>query len=300
MQQVLAVAASRDWPTGLDLRPYALSQVSELDPHAVLWSIDAVLVVPGSSAQVASTARIVNEARRDGDIAMLLAGKPRSQPLHGPLTEHPFDGVVDLDWPEALLCAAIETAVRNVKVGRNTGEIQRAVLGLHDAPTHRHFTELMAREHERSRRGQPYALVFIHLDNLEGLNRRHGHAAGSSAVDEMSQVLSESLRSSDAALQIGGDAFVLFLSGCTSGSANALATRLCERLRERTFRAGELELSITLSAGIASYPDDGGQYPELLARAHQALSWAKAAGRDQAVVWSAELAASTQESRRER
>jgi diguanylate cyclase (GGDEF)-like protein len=311
MQQVLAVASSSDWPTGLDLRPYALSQVAELDPNSVLSSIDAVIIVPGSRQQVAATTRIVEEARRDGDIAILLAGKPRRHPLHGLLNEHQFDGVLDLDWPESLLCASIETAVRNVHIGRSVVGIQRAMLDpsrkepAHDDPTHsfnhRHFAELMAREHERSRRrGLPYALVLIDFDNLEGLNARHGHAAGSKALRELGQALTDSLRSSDAALRIGGDEFVLFLAGCNKAAASTLANRLCERLRERTFLVGELPLSFTISAGVASFPEDAAQYPELLARADHALLWAKASGRNRAVAWDPELAASANEPGNER
>ncbi|MBS1151383.1 MAG: diguanylate cyclase [Myxococcaceae bacterium] len=313
MQQVLAVAASHDWPTGLDLRPYSLNQVCELDPNSVLSSIEAVILVPGSPEKVAAATRIIAEARRDADIALLLAGRPRLQSLDPLLNEHHFDGVLDLDWPESLLCASIETAVRNVQIGRNVIEIQRAVFeqarpeaaslqawseqdDLTQLFNHRYFAELMAREHDRSRRrGLPYALVFLDLDNLHELNTRHGPAVGSRALRELAQVLTDSLRSSDAAVRIGGDSFVLFLSGCTKASAAALADRLCQRLRERPFLVGETALPITVSAGVASFPEDAELYPELLARADVALLWAKASGRNRAVGWTPELAPSADE-----
>ena len=88
MQQVLAVASSQDWPTGLDLRPYAVNLVADLDSETVLTSVEAVIIVPGSLEKVAATAWIVEEARRNGDLALLLGGKPKHQPLDGLLNDH--------------------------------------------------------------------------------------------------------------------------------------------------------------------------------------------------------------------
>jgi diguanylate cyclase (GGDEF)-like protein len=219
------------------------------------------------------------------------------------LMDEEFDGYLDLTWPESLARAAITTALRHVELGRNIVEIQRTILTQsrnetaawrelagHDELTHlfnrRHFSEAVAREHDRSRRREhPYALVFIDLDNLKQLNTRWGHAGGSKALRELAGLLMASVRTSDMAARMGGDEFVVFLDDCDANGALEFANRLCQTVREHAFDVDGVAVPISVSAGVAAYPRHGQDYAELLQCADVALYEAKALGKGCAVAF---------------
>ena len=132
----------------------------------------------------------------------------------------------------------------------------------------------------RARRGGfEVGVVMLDLDGFKRFNDQHGHQAGDSALKRLSQVLSGATRAIDRVGRIGGEEFAIVAPD--SGIAGTLA--LAERLR----RAIEVEFSalggLTASAGVASYPDNGGDRHALIGAADRALYKAKALGRNRAV-----------------
>jgi diguanylate cyclase (GGDEF)-like protein len=88
---------------------------------------------------------------------------------------------------------------------------------------------------------------------------------------------------SDVAVRMGGDEFAVFLAGCDQQRGTEFAHRLCARLRAHHFELDGERLSITVSCGVAAYPEDGDAYPDLLKLADRALLCAKSQGKDRAV-----------------
>jgi diguanylate cyclase (GGDEF)-like protein len=131
----------------------------------------------------------------------------------------------------------------------------------------------------------------IDADHFKALNDTHGHTAGDAVLKKLAGMLRGSFRQSDTAGRYGGEEFVVILPETDI----ATACRKVESLRAR-IAGTPIELSdhrksvrITISAGLASYPEDGADAAELFATADERMFEAKHAGRDR-VVAGAEVA----------
>jgi diguanylate cyclase (GGDEF)-like protein len=136
------------------------------------------------------------------------------------------------------------------------------------------------------RSGKKLALVFIDLDNFKPLNDAHGHQAGDRILVEVARCVGAAIRKSDTVARWGGDEWVLLLPGL---NASSQARAVCERVKRQVQNAlarNPLTRPLTLSMGLAIYPDDSSQPEVLLQLADTALYQAKAQGRDRVVLHS--------------
>ncbi|MEO6205522.1 MAG: bifunctional diguanylate cyclase/phosphodiesterase [Mycobacteriales bacterium] len=123
--------------------------------------------------------------------------------------------------------------------------------------------------------GTQCALLIIDLDHFKEINDTLGHAAGDLFLQEVGRRLSSALPHSEAVCRLGGDEFAVLLGGLPApAAADVVAARLLEVLSEPVLFDG-LRLSIEGSVGIACYPQDAGDFTELLQRADVALYQAK-------------------------
>ncbi len=140
------------------------------------------------------------------------------------------------------------------------------------------FEEELRTELERARQcDSPLSLLFLDADHFKFYNDELGHPAGDDALRTIGEFLKESMRSTDFAARIGGDEFVVLLPNTTRGSALVLA----ERCRKAVESAAWPERPITLSIGISSLDGRTVDSDTLISEADQALSHAKATGRNQ-------------------
>lgn len=146
----------------------------------------------------------------------------------------------------------------------------------------RYLNAALRREIERCRRYRaPVSLIFLDLDGFKNVNDQHGHLTGSRTLVEIGAVIRSTVREIDVVARFGGDEFTVILPQTGPEGALTIAERIRERIAATTFlRARGLEIRITASLGIASYPEDGRTQEDLLARADQAMYAAKAAGKD--------------------
>ena len=181
-------------------------------------------------------------------------------------------------------------------VGMQRANVNRLIWRLSDAAVtddltgllnRRGFQELFETELERARRsGQPLSVIVADLDHFKTLNDRFGHAAGDSALEQLSLILRTAKRRIDTAARIGGEEFAVVLPDSDQHAALILAERMRREVRE-TFMYEPYEL--TISIGVATFPLHGTEADALVALADEALYAAKALGRDRSVVWGAEL-----------
>jgi diguanylate cyclase (GGDEF)-like protein len=151
----------------------------------------------------------------------------------------------------------------------------------------RGFQELFETELERARRsGQPLSVIVADLDHFKALNDRFGHAAGDSALEQLSLILRTAKRRIDTAARIGGEEFAVVLPDSDQHAALILAERMRREVRE-TFMYEPYDL--TISIGVATFPLHGTEPDALIAQADEALYAAKALGRDRSVVWGEDL-----------
>lgn len=128
-------------------------------------------------------------------------------------------------------------------------------------------------EIERAERyGSSMSLIFMDLDYFKDVNDRYGHLIGSKLLVEIAQLLLSKLRSFDIVARYGGDEFVIVLPMTASRYAFQVAERLRRAIAETTFLKTEgLNVRITASFGVASYPEDAHTKEELLRLADEAM-----------------------------
>ncbi|MFO1276123.1 GGDEF domain-containing protein [Sphaerotilus uruguayifluvii] len=132
------------------------------------------------------------------------------------------------------------------------------------------------------RYGQPLALLMIDIDHFKRVNDERGHACGDQALQLLSRMLREELRSGDLAGRYGGEEFCLLLTHTREGPALSLDQRLRQCLRLQSEQ--ELGFVLEYSAGLASLGQGDITLDDLLRRADGALYEAKRAGRAQVVL----------------
>lgn len=131
----------------------------------------------------------------------------------------------------------------------------------------------------RTRR--PVTVAIIDLDHFKHINDRFGHAAGDRVLVQFADMLRSSFRASDVLSRYGGEEFLLILpEGDVSGAVSRLENF---RIRFAAQRFGGAASGLTLSIGVALFPEDGKTPEVLIGRADERLYQAKNAGRDRVV-----------------
>lgn len=150
----------------------------------------------------------------------------------------------------------------------------------------RRFLEIsLDREFARAKREEKgVAVVMLDIDRFKRFNDTHGHGAGDIALRKLGQVLMESCRATDLACRFGGEEFVVVVPDVTNEKMAAWAERLLEKIRVMKVAAEGLVLpKLTVSIGIAFFPEHGETTAEVIRAADRALYAAKKAGRDRYV-----------------
>ena len=156
--------------------------------------------------------------------------------------------------------------------------------------TRGYFEQQLELEIKRAQRGRtPLSLLMIDIDLFKQFNDRHGHGAGDLLLREVAALLIKDMREIDTVARYGGEEFVIILP--ETGSAGA--TRVAERLRRNLERARSFPESpqaaahVTISIGLAVFPEDAQLKGELMERTDAALYEAKRRGRNRVVLFSA-------------
>jgi diguanylate cyclase (GGDEF)-like protein len=142
----------------------------------------------------------------------------------------------------------------------------------------RYLMDQLAREIDRARRyGSKLSLLLVDVDNFKLYNDTRGHVAGDEALREVAAALARSARTTDLVCRYGGDEFAILCPRTVKHDALTLADRLRKAVRDADLkpdlRTGARAL--TLSVGVATYPDDAEESVALIQRADEALYRAK-------------------------
>ena len=164
-------------------------------------------------------------------------------------------------------------------------------LSTHDSLTgllnYRELHRQLADEAERSRRyGRPFSLVMLDIDHFKAVNDTYGHLAGDKALRALAALIRQEVRPTDVVARYGGEEFVLVLPETAGPGAMTLAERLRVRVAGHAVAVtADQAISMTVSIGVASYPDGANAVQKLLSAADQALYAAKSAGRNRVCRW---------------
>lgn len=129
-----------------------------------------------------------------------------------------------------------------------------------------------------SRRTDTLAVAMIDMDGFKGVNDTQGHGMGDLALRQIGHLLAAQARETDLVARYGGDEFAWLMPGTSMEAALMVADRIRKRVIETR---EEMDLPISLSIGIASYPEDADNLTDLIDRADAAMYGAKNAGGNQ-------------------
>jgi diguanylate cyclase len=144
----------------------------------------------------------------------------------------------------------------------------------------RAFDEEVARRlAEWRRHGVPLCAAMLDLDRFKELNDQHGHSVGDRVLKGVAKVLADTVRGMDLISRYGGEEFAVILPGTTLDVGRIAVQRLCAAIGLTTFKIDGLELTITMSGGLAE-AQTGEDATALVKRADAALYASKEAGRN--------------------
>jgi diguanylate cyclase (GGDEF)-like protein len=147
------------------------------------------------------------------------------------------------------------------------------------------FSELRREASRASSSGRPFCVLMMDLDHFKAVNDTHGHLTGSKTLEELATCIVRNMRSGDAASRFGGEEFAAFLLDADLAQALVAAERIRQEVERFEFSVVKRNdpgrtHKITISIGIASFPDDSSDPIELVEMADSALYRAKHEGRN--------------------
>jgi len=151
-----------------------------------------------------------------------------------------------------------------------------------------HFFELLDLETKKSLRYDlNYSLIIFDVDHFKNFNDSNGHLRGSETLKAIGAIMKNKFRSTDLLAKYGGDEFVIILPQTDKVGAYLAAERLRESIEKRVFPGAETQpqKKITISIGLASYPEHGLTDEEILNHADKSLYFAKESGRNRTIIY---------------
>jgi len=172
------------------------------------------------------------------------------------------------------------STLQEAAVRLSRAEIEAITDGLTGLYNHRYLHERLTEELSRARHeSHDVALLFCDLDFFKDFNDRLGHAAGDIALQATARIIESCTRRADLVARYGGEEFVVVLPGAAEAEAVEIAGRIRAAVAEHHHGSGGL----TISIGVATYPEAATDKESLLEAADRALYVAKRLGRDRVV-----------------
>jgi diguanylate cyclase (GGDEF)-like protein len=238
----------------------------------------------------------VNSVLVAGAIALLRSERSLGQ-LLGSWTENGLEvATLVVGVVSALMMAVFPWAVPLILLPLSTLHRSRLVQQLEHAATTDAKTNLLnagtwqtlaSAELDRVRRhSSQLGVLLIDVDNFESVNTEYSQDVGDLALRSIAGILTGAVRSYDLVGRFGGEEFVVLLGGADHAASVAVAERICARVRDlcvedKLSGAAYPDLQLTVSIGVATFPDAGKTIDDVLLAADNALFAAKDAGRDQ-------------------
>ena len=148
------------------------------------------------------------------------------------------------------------------------------------------FSELRRESARAKQENRPFCVLMMDVDFFKNVNDTYGHLTGSKTLEEIGYCITQNLRSGDVAARFGGEEFAAFLLHAEIGQGLVAAERIRSEIEKQEFtviRQGKPSKEthhVTISIGVASFPDDSSDVIELVEMADSALYRAKREGRN--------------------
>jgi diguanylate cyclase (GGDEF)-like protein len=204
---------------------------------------------------------------------------------HGPVAFFSLQGVgrfaVDM---APIMTAAYITSMLSGEIVASVNRIHAASQTDHltGAYNMRAFNSLAKHEFGQAvRQDRCLSVLMVDVDNLKPTNDNYGHAVGDRLIKAVAEAMQTMTKSTDVIARYGGDEFVGLLPGATEMTAHLAALRIKQKLASSPLQVeGAGAVPITVSMGIATYPDHGDTLKTVMENADRALYTSKARGRN--------------------
>ena len=285
------VLLAQDGETGLDI-------VRDKKPDLI--PLD--LILPGIDGYGVCE-RIKNDPSiKDIPIIMLTSKAEHADKVRG--LELGASDYVTKPFDEGELRARVNTHLRIKELYESLQEKNRQLLemanrdGLTGLYNHRYFQETLLKDFQRALRYNEFlACIMFDIDYFKKFNDTYGHQTGDVVLKTLGGLVKMVMRDSDLAARYGGEEFALILYHTKPQEAYNIAERLRKTVEQHKFKAGDLELSVNISIGVASYyHPDITDAKSLIECADKALYRAKEEGRNRVVAfWEIQPAQTSEE-----
>ena len=198
-----------------------------------------------------------------------------------------FDLWIWIVWPltASLLVFVISYIVKYLIKSRDLEYTYKLATtdGLTELHNHRYFQERMVDSIAISDRyNKSFSLIMIDIDFFKKFNDTYGHQAGDAVLKNVAATLKKSVRNTDIVCRYGGEEMTIILRDISHEDALKMAQKVCNTIAEKKFQlTPELQCHVTISLGVATYPENGSTPTELIEYADQQLYKAKENGRNQ-------------------
>ncbi|MDD5674332.1 MAG: diguanylate cyclase [Chitinivibrionales bacterium] len=187
--------------------------------------------------------------------------------------------------------------VLSTLVGNTAVSFTRAVLyqhmetlattdGLTQLNNHRTFQEQLSKELARAKRyKRPLALILMDIDHFKVFNDTYGHTVGDLVLKEIALCIKSAIRASDFPARYGGEEFTVILPETPQDGALIMAERIRKTIENHVVHSLEKELHVTVSLGVALFPEHAETQPLLIESADKALYQSKEQGRNRVTLF---------------
>jgi diguanylate cyclase (GGDEF)-like protein len=159
------------------------------------------------------------------------------------------------------------------------------------------FSELRRESARAEAEARPFCVLMMDLDHFKDVNDTHGHLVGSKTLEETGRIIKQALRAGDVASRFGGEEFAAFLLDANYAQGLVAAERVRVALQQHEFKVSRMDSPdsetthrITISIGVAAFPDDATDPIHLVELADSALYRAKRSGRNRVCAYRPSLA----------
>lgn len=187
-----------------------------------------------------------------------------------------FESIHDksVDFVEGLIVETLGFLARHLRFSVDywNAQNQAFVDDLTDLYNQRYLPLVLENEISRANRTQKnFCVLFLDVDYFKSVNDTRGHWIGSKVLVELGRLIKGSVRSSDYAFRYGGDEFVVVLIDSDTHSAEKVAERIRKKVEQTTFSIDGNDLNVTVSIGLAAYPDHARTSEQVIQMADQAM-----------------------------
>ncbi|MFA5039642.1 MAG: diguanylate cyclase [Candidatus Omnitrophota bacterium] len=238
-------------------------------------------------------AREVTLLKKDGSF---LYGLMSCIPLvFGPAMTHALCFITDISEPK-MVSLKLRDANLTLRA-LNASLLENSLLDVRTGVYNdRYLHERLQEEVRRARRFfRPFSVVMIDLDFFKSVNDAYGHLFGDEVLRGFAGLLKGAVRATDIVVRAGGEEFVVFCPDTDGVGALRVAQKIAQALQKTPLGNKELQLMVTASMGIASYPEAGIYEPlALLEASDQAMYKSKILGRNRITIFNKGMAAAAE------